>query len=257
MVDYLQGTRGSNQRSQFGGRLEWTAADKARIVATVTKAGYFWSIARDDRPWGGIDPPGVAYTYAPGRGAVYAHDLLAPYRGIVQCDGYAAYKSLDASRITLAFCWTHVRRKFFDIAKGGPMPLAEEALTRIAALYEIEKSVRGREPETRLRVRQDRTRPLIEAFKFWLEHNLALVSAKSTLVEAMNYAHNHWQGLTRFLDDGRIELDTNIVERSIRGIVLNRKNSLFAGHDEGTENWAIIASLIETANSTASIRKHG
>ena len=211
-----------------------------------TKAGYFWSIARDDRPWGGNDPPGAVYTYAPGRGAIYAHDLLASYRGIVQCDGYAAYKSLDASRITLAFCWTHARRKFFEIAKVAPMPLAEEALARIAAFYEIEKSIRGHSPEARCAVRQEKTKPLIEAFQSWLEHNLALVSAKSTLAQAMQYALNHWDGLVRFLDDGRIELDTNIVERSIRGIVLNRKNALFAGHDEGAENWATIASLIET-----------
>ncbi len=113
-----------------------------------TKKGYFWAIARDDRPWGGTDPPAVAYRYAPGRGAVHALKLLSGYRGIVQCDGYAAYKNVaDHARtgdaITLAFCWSHLRRKFFDIAKGGAAPIANEALERIAALYLIEQTIRG------------------------------------------------------------------------------------------------------------------
>jgi len=212
-----------------------------------TKSGYFWAIARDDRSWGGSDPPAVVYTYAPGRGAIHGAELLASYRGIVQCDGYAAYKSLDETRITLAFCWAHARRKFFDIAKAGPAPIANEALTRIAALYEIESAVRGNSAQERLAVRRAQAKPLVEAFKSWLEQNLAQVSVKSVIAEAIRYGLNHWRGLTRFLDDGRIELDTNIVERSIRPIALNRKNALFAGHDEGAANWAAIASLIETA----------
>src|SRR6202790_5338098 len=117
-----------------------------------TKKGFFWAIARDDRPWGGTDPPAVAFTYAPGRGAVHALKLLDRYRGIVQCDGYVAYKSIaNATRdeaITLAFCWAHVRRRFYDIAQGGPAPIASEALERIAALYAIEKTIRGPAPAT-------------------------------------------------------------------------------------------------------------
>jgi len=106
-----------------------------------TKKGYFWAIARDDRPWGGTDPPAVAYSYAPGRGAVHALKLLEHYRGIVQCDGYAAYKSIaDAAcgeAITLAFCWAHLRRRLFDIAKDGSAPIASEALERIAFLLDL------------------------------------------------------------------------------------------------------------------------
>jgi transposase len=214
-----------------------------------TKKGFFWAVARDDRAWAGPDPPAVAYTYAPGRGAVHALKLLDRYRGIVQCDGYAAYKTIaDAApdAITLAFCWAHLRRRFFDIAEGGPAPIASEALERIAALYAIEKTIRGRSAEERRAVRQDRSRPLVAALKTWFEQQLARVSGKSTIAEHIRYALNHWDGLSRFLDDGRIELDTNIVERSIRPIVLNRKNALFAGHDQGAENWACIASLIET-----------
>jgi len=216
-----------------------------------TKKGYFWAIARDDRPWGGTAPPAVAFSYAPGRGAVHALKLLEHYRGVVQCDGYAAYKSVadDArvsDRITLAFCWAHLRRRFFDIAKGGPAPIASEALERIAALYLIEKTIRGGHAEHRRAVRAERSKPLVLALKAWFEQQLACVSTKSVIAEAIRYALHHWDGLSRFLDDGRIELDTNIVERSIRPIVLNRKNALFAGHDDGAENWACIASLIET-----------
>jgi len=216
-----------------------------------TKKGYFWAIARDDRPWGGTDPPAVAYTYAPGRGAVHALKLLDTYRGIVQCDGYAAYKNIaDAAylgeAITLAFCWAHLRRKFFDIAKGGSAPIASEALERIALLYAIEKTIRGRSGDERRAVRQEKSKPLALALKTWLEEQLARVSGKSVIAEAIRYGLNHWDGLTRFLEDGRIELDTNIVERGMRPIALNRKNALFAGHDQGAENWAAIASLVET-----------
>src|SRR5260370_21096485 len=138
---------------------------------------------RDDRPWGGTDPPAVAYSYAPGRGAVHALKLLDRYRGIVQCDGYAAYKTIaDAAcgeAITLAFCWAHLRRAFFDIAKGGSAPIASEALERIAALYAIEKTIRGQSARERRAVRQEKSKPLALALKTWLDEQLARASAKS------------------------------------------------------------------------------
>jgi hypothetical protein len=177
---------------------------------------------------------------------VHGHALLANYCGIVQCDGYAAYKSLDAERITLAFCWTHLRRKFYDIAKAGDAPIASEALDHIAALYAIEKDISGKSARERSIARHEQSKPLVLAFHNWLEQSLAKVSARSPIAEAIRYGLNHWNGLARFLDDGRIELDTNSVERAIRPIVLNRKNALFAGHDDGAANWACIASLIET-----------
>ena len=205
-----------------------------------TKIGYFWSMARDDRPWGGDGPPAIAYTYAPGRGAQHAIALLAGYCGIVQCDGYAAYKQLADGRrtnrpATLAFCWAHWRRRFYEIAKAGPAPIANQALERIAALYAIETTIRGRSPQQRAAVRQAQSKPVVEALKTWLEGELARVSGKSVIANAIRYGLKHWEGLVRFLDDGRIELDTNAVERA-----------LFAGCDSGAENWACIASLIET-----------
>jgi transposase len=216
-----------------------------------TKTGYFWTIARDDRPWGGQDPPAVAYTYAPGRGTTHALALLKDFSGILQSDGYRAYKAVAEARrgaggITLVHCWAHCRRQFFDIAKDAPAPIAQEALKRIAALYEIEAEIRGRGAADRLAVRRVRAKPLIESLKLWFEQRLAELSRKSTLAEAIRYALNHWGALIRFLDDGRIELDSNTVERSMRPIALNRKNALFAGHDPGAENWAVLASLIET-----------
>jgi transposase len=172
--------------------------------------------------------------------------------GIVHCDGYTVYKQLadpqrEGGPATLAFCWTHWRRGFVEIDEGGPAPIAHEALERIAALYAIENRIRGRSADERRAIRQTETRPLVEALKTWLENRLAAVSDKSTIAEVIRYGFNHWQGLVRFLDDGRIEMDTNSAERAMRPIALNRRNSLFAGHDQGAVNWACIASLIETA----------
>jgi hypothetical protein len=164
----------------------------------------------------------------------------------VQCDGYAPYKSLPKERITLAFCWAHLRRQFFDIARKGNAPIATQALLRIAALYRIEANLKGKAASERRAVRQAQSVPHVQAFKTFLEKQLKRVSAKSPIADAIRYGLNHWDGLARFLDDGRIDLDTNIVERSMRPQTLTRKNALFAGHDDGAENWAIAASLIET-----------
>jgi hypothetical protein len=204
-------------------------------------------MARDDRPWGGTDPPAVVYTYAPGRGSEHLERLLANYRGIVQCDGYAPYKKLSADRITVAFCWSHLRREFFKIAERGDAPIATEAVARIAQIYAVEKDVRGTSTDARRAARQAKSRRLTDALKTFFEHQLARLSGGSDTAKIIRYGLRHWDGLIRFLDDGRIELDTNIVERSMRPQALTRKNALFAGHDDGAENWAILASLIETA----------
>lgn len=216
-----------------------------------TKTGYFWTIAREDRPWGGQDPPMVVYTYAPGGGSKHALALLKDFAGILQSDGYQAYKTVAEARrgadaIILVHCWAHCRRQFFDIANKGPAPIAKEALKRIAALYEIEAEIRGQSAAERLATRQARTKPLLDAMRPWLEQRRAELPRRSPLGEAIGYALNHWEGLTRFLDDGRVEIDSNTVERSMRPVALNRKNALFAGHDLGAENWAVLATLIET-----------
>jgi transposase len=216
-----------------------------------TRQGYFWAVARDDRAWGGCDPPAVVYSYAPGRGQLHAKALLGGYRGVLQCDGYAAYKRLvdrtvEAGGITLAFCWSHVRRGFYDLARTGAAPIAAEALARIAALYRIESGIRGQSAEQRLAVRQAKSRALVAELVIWFAAQLPKLPARSPTAEAIRYALNHWGGLAQFLADGQIELDTNSVERALRPIALSRKNSLFAGCNEGAANWAAFASLIET-----------
>ncbi len=212
-----------------------------------TKTGQLWAYARDDRPWGGSGPPAVAYVYAPNRKAEQPIAHLAGFTGVLQVDGYAGYRALaEKGGVSLAFCWSHVRRRFYELAVGGPAPIAAEALQRIGALYAIEKEIRGRSAQERRAARHDRTRPLLTDLEPWLREKLALISQKTKLAEAIRYALSRWEGLTRFIDDGRIEIDSNTVERSIRPIALNRKNALFAGSDGGGENWAIVASLIET-----------
>ena len=192
-----------------------------------TKQGYFWAMARDDRPWGGSQPPAVVYSYAPGRGHTHANTLLGGYRGILQCDGYSAYKKFAGSKsvepsVTLAFCWSHVRRGFYDLAKAKA-PIATETLQRIAALYEIEARVRGKSAADRLALRQAESKPLVTELRIWFEAQLAKLPARGPTADATGYALNHWDGLERFLE-----------------------NSLFAGSNEGAENWACLASLIET-----------
>jgi hypothetical protein len=212
-----------------------------------TKTGQFWAYARDDRPWGGTDPPAVAYVYAPDRKSERPQAHLASFIGVLQVDGYAGYRALAGrNQVHLAFCWAHVRRRFYELAAAGPAPIASETLTRIGALYAIENEIRGRDAETRRTARQQRSRLIVDALEPWLRQKLALVSQKSKLAEAIRYTLSRWEGLTRFIDDGRIEVDTNVVERTIRPIALNRKNALFAGSDGGAEHWATIASLTET-----------
>jgi transposase len=212
-----------------------------------TKTGQLWAYARDDRPWGGTDPPGVAYVYAPDRKAERPSAHLTGFKGVLQVDGYAGYRPLaERGDVELAFCWSHVRRRFYELAVAGPAPIASEALERIAKLYAIESAVRGRSADERHTVRQEKSKPLVDDLQIWLRAKLELISQKTNLAEAIRYALSRWAGLTRFIDDGRIEIDSNVVERSIRPIALNRKNALFAGSDGGGEHWAIIASLIET-----------
>lgn len=216
-----------------------------------TKTGYFWALARDDRPWGGTALPGVAFTYAPGRGGQYAERILQGFGGILQVDGYAGYNRLIAPDrvgpdIQLAYCWAHARRKLIEITRTGPAPIAAEGVGLIRELYTIEADIRGRDPATRLAARQVRSTQILARLDDWLRHHRARASAKSPLGEALAYIAKYRDGLGRFLTDGRVEIDSNTVERTIRPIALNRKNALFAGHDAGAENWAVIASLIET-----------
>ncbi len=218
------------------------------------KTGYFWALARDDRPWCGDAPSGVAFTNAPGRGGKYADGILQDFSGILQVDGYAGYNRLlkcTRQDVQLAYCWAHARRKLYDVAKASAAPIAQEGLKQIAALYRIEAEIKGQSAGARLAARIERMKPKLELFEKWLTHSRAKVSAKSPTGEALKYIAKYWSGLNLFLTDGRIEIDNNPVERTIRPIALNRKNALFAGHEAGAQNWAMLASLIETCKLNA------
>jgi transposase len=216
-----------------------------------TKTGRLWAYAVDDRPWQGSTPPAVVFLYAEDRKGEHPAAHLAGFQGVLQVDGYSGFKSLlegrPAGEIRLAFCWAHCRRRFYEIHQATASPLAEEALRRIGELYRIEAEIRGHPAEERRTVRQERSRSVVEALHGWLGAQLERVSARSTLAEAIRYALRHWDGLVLFLEDGRLELDTNTVERTIRPIALGRRNALFAGSDGGACHWAIVASLVASA----------
>lgn len=212
-----------------------------------TRTGRLWVYVRDDRPYGGLDPPAALYLYSPDRKAKRPESHLDKFKGVLQVDGYAGFEKLVGNGITLAACWAHARRKFYDVEQATGSPIAAEALRRIAELYALEKALRGRSAEARRNERQDRARPLVDTLKTWFEEQLLRVPPRGGVAEAIRYALARWQALTLFLEDGRVDLDNNPVERAIRPVALGRKNHLFAGSDGGAARWATIVSLIESA----------
>src|SRR6516165_10611713 len=211
-----------------------------------TKTGRLWVYARDDRPWSGPDPPAAIYLYSPDRKAERPVSHLIKFKGVVQVDGYPGFEQLGTD-IRLAACWAHARRKFYEVHHATGSPIAAEALRRIAELYAIEANIRGQTATVQQNARQSRSLPLVGSMKLWLETQLTHIPPRSGLADAIRYALTRWDALCRFLDDGRIELDTNTVERAIRPITLGRKNHLFAGSDGGADRWATVCSLITTA----------
>jgi transposase len=217
-----------------------------------TKTGYLWALARDDRPCGGTDPPGVVFRYAPGRGGMHAQEMLAGFDGVLQVDGFAGYNRLQradrqgGSPLRLAYCWSHGRREVIKAIPEAGSPIGDEILQRIAGLYAIEKPIRGTSSDQRRTVRQQCAKPLVADLEAFIRVQRERLSPKSNMGRALAYLANHWEGLCVYLDDGRVEMDSNPVENLIRPLTLNRKNSLFAGHDEGAQNWARLASLVAT-----------
>lgn len=212
-----------------------------------TKTGRLWVYVRDDRPWLGPDPPAALYRFSPDRKGERPAAHLQGFAGVLQVDGYQGFERLtDGGAIVLAACWAHTRRKYYDVFEATGSPIAAEALDRIGKLYEIEKAIRRTSANERQVVRQARAQPLLGAMKSWLEQQHERVPGRSKLAEAIRYTLNRWSALNRFVDDGRIELDTNPVERAVRPIALGRKNHLFAGSDGGGDRWATVSTLIET-----------
>lgn len=223
--------------------------EKGRRRVRITQ---FWAHACDDRPWLGPAHPAVVYIYARGRGHDEARKQLANYCGTIQVDGYDAYKALVRSgstkdRITLAFCLAHARRKFVDAYRKSPSPVAAAIIALIGEVYAIEARIRGSKAEDRLRVRKAETTDVMAQIKARIDVMLPQLSPQSDLAKAMRYTRAHWAGLMRFLDDGRLEVDSNTVERGMRNVAQGRKSSLFAGSEGGAEAWAVLASLLQTA----------
>jgi len=205
-----------------------------------TKTGRLWTAVRDERPFGSTAPPAAFYRYSPDRKAEHARALLAGCRGFLHADGYAGFADLykpepetGVPRLTEVACWAHARRKIYDVYVETGSPAAREALERIARLFGIEADIRGRSPPERREVRQRRSAPVLADLKAFLDATLAKISGRSSLAGAIRYATSRWTALTRFVDDGRLEMTNNAAERAIRPLALGRKNYLFAGSDEG------------------------
>lgn len=213
-----------------------------------TKTGRLWTYVRDDRPAGDQAPPAVWFAYSPNRRGEHPQAHLKSFKGVLQADAYGGFDALYADGTILeAACWAHVRRKFFDVHKAQGSPLAAEAIKRIGALYGIEEAIRGKPPQQRQAVRNVQATPLLESLHAWLQETLRNLSQKSALAEAIRYALKLWTALVRYAGDGRIEIDNNAAERSLRAIAIGRKNYLFAGSDAGGERAAAIYSLIGSA----------
>ena len=213
-----------------------------------TKLARLWGYIRDDRPAGSQEAPAVWFAYSPDRKGKWPREHLKSFTGQLQADGYAGYNPLyETGQVHEVACWAHVRRKFVDIAEKDKLPVALEAIERIAGLYGVEKLARGQPPDRREAIRQARAGPLLDELKQWLHAELGKTLKKSALANAIRYALTRWGALTRYVNDGRLEIDNNAVEREIRPIALGRKNWLFAGSDSGGERAAAFYSLLNTA----------
>jgi transposase len=220
-----------------------------------TKTGRLWTAVRDERPYGSTAPPAAFYLYAPDRKAERAHALLKGCRGYLHADGYAGFGGLyEADPRTGApaplkevACWAHARRKFYDVHVETKSPAAARALDMIARLFAIEADIKGKAAAERAAARCERANPILDELRAFLETTLAKISGKSDFAKAIRYATSRWTALTRYVDDGRLEMSNNAAERAIRPLALGRKNYLFAGSDDGGRRAAIIYSLIETA----------
>ena len=212
-----------------------------------TQTGRLWAYVRDDRPSAGPDPPAVVYRYSPDRKAERPHGHLRSFAGILQADAYSGFTPLYTDgRIQEAACWAHARRKYYEVYAADRSATAAEALARIGQLYAIEREIRGQPPKARAEIRRARSAPVLAELRTWLRDTHATLSVKSPLAGAIQYTLTRWGALTRYVDDGRIEVDNNAAERAIRALVLGRRNYLFAGSDAGGETAARLYSLIGT-----------
>ena len=197
------------------------------LAKTKTRTGRIWVYLRDERPFGGKEPPAAFFEYSRSRHGEYPSKHLEGWTGVMQADAFAGFNELYDGRrkpgpVIEAACWAHARRKFFELAKLAKAPIAKEAVRRIDELFEIERAINGKTPDERKAVRREQSKPLAAALEIWLRGQRALLSSKSELAKAINYSLNHWEAFTRFLDDGRICLSNNAAERVLRGVAMLR-----------------------------------
>ena len=215
-----------------------------------TKTGRLWVYVRDDRPAGDFSPRAAWFAYSGDRGGEHPQAHLRGFKGALQADAYGGWPKLYETGVQEVACWAHARRPWWELfLRSGrdPHSLAAEALRRIGALYDIEEEIRGQQPEVRKAQREARAGPLLEGLRQWLEGLLPRVSAKSEVRQAIGYSLGRWKALTRYVGNGRLEIDNNAAERALRGVSLGRKNYLFMGSDAGGERAAAFYSLMETA----------
>jgi transposase len=217
-----------------------------------TRTGRLWTYVRDDRPFAGPAPPAAIYFFSPDRTSAHPEAHLARWQGLMQADAYSGYNRLydpkrQAGPIVEVACWAHARRYFFDLARLNKAPIGIEAVARVDALFAIEREINGASPTERRRVRQERSKPLVEALGAWLRQQHAEVSPNGKTGKAIAYSLNAWDALCRFLDDGRLCMSNNAAERAMRPLATGRRNWTFAGSDEGGRRAAAIYTLIETA----------
>ncbi|UWQ57769.1 IS66 family transposase [Leisingera caerulea] len=207
-----------------------------------------WTYVRDERPWGGTDPPAAWYQFTANRKGEHPSAHLANYRGWMHADGYSGFNDLYRSgAVSEVACMAHIRRKFVDVFQSQGLAVAEEAIRRIAELYAVEKDARGLPPEDRLQLRQSRSKPLLDELEAWLAAQMARIPGKSELAKAVRYALTRMQKLRPYLDHGILEIDNNSAERAMKPIAIGRKNYLFVGSEGGGKAAAIAYTLIETA----------
>jgi len=189
-----------------------------------TRIGRLWTYVRDDRPFGGCDPPAAVFFYSPDRTAKHPEQHLAGYAGLMQADAYAGFNRLyDARRkpapIIEAACWAHARRNFFDLARLDKAPIAVEAVERIDALFTIERGINGQTSDKRVATRQEHSRPLVVALETWLREQRVKLSGQSKTAQAITYCLTRWAALTRFLDDGRLCMSNNVIQRPVKLVI--------------------------------------
>ncbi|MEQ1614862.1 MAG: IS66 family transposase [Hyphomicrobiaceae bacterium] len=274
-----------SQRAEWLGHMAWLLSPLVALVAAhvmasrvihaddtpvdvlapgtgKTRTGRFWVYLRDERPHAGIAPPAVLYRYTPDRKGEHCRAELADFTGWLHADGYAGFarlyeiggmKSSAAAlmygppRVAEVGCWSHVRRGFWDEWASHKAAIAKEALDRIGALFDIERTIAGHAPDIRRAVRQRSARPRIDELAVWFDAQLQKIPGKSDLAKAIRYARSRWHALTRYLDDGRLEISNNAAENKIRPAALGRKNWLFCGSDAGGIRAAAFYTLIGTA----------